>query len=53
MMKDSTEILNTYKAGQKVNYDKVLQEVMADWQLHLFDQASYYIVVVPLVVRIV
>src|SRR5574340_806684 len=34
MMKDSTEILNTYIAGQKVNYDKVLQEVMADCQLH-------------------
>lgn len=33
MMKDSTEILRTYKADQKVNYDKVLQEVMADWQL--------------------
>ena len=32
-MKDSTEILRTYKAGQKVNYDKVLQEVMADWKL--------------------
>ncbi|MDR1605988.1 MAG: epoxyqueuosine reductase QueH [Streptococcaceae bacterium] len=31
-MKNATEILTKYAAGQKVNYDHVLQQVIRDWQ---------------------